>query len=242
LRKPRAYYTLFLLFTKQKHFIRQLKKLLGFYPLHLSYYKTAFRHRSVSLHQGNATINNERLEFLGDAILDAIVSDYLYELFPEEDEGFLTRMRAKIVQRKTMNQIANSMGLQNFLVIDTKSNMSTDRILGNALEALVGAIYLDRSYRACRYFIIKNYLKNIDFSFIQEAQYDHKSKLYHLIQDKKWKLVFETHEHIEDCEHSAHFLSIVKINDAFIAEGKAWTKKEAEQAASKNALEKLPKT
>jgi ribonuclease-3 len=239
LRKPRAYYTLFLLLTKQKHFIRQLRKLLGFYPLHLSYYKTAFRHRSASLHEGNATINNERLEFLGDAILDAIVSDYLYELFPDEDEGFLTRMRAKIVQRKTMNHIANSMDLQNFLVIDTKSNMSTDRILGNALEALVGAIYLDRSYRATRYFIVKNYLKRIDFSVIQEAQYDHKSKLYHLIQDKKWKLVFETHEHIEDCEHSAHFLSIVKINDAFIAEGKAWTKKEAEQEASKMALEKI---
>jgi ribonuclease-3 len=133
------------------------------------------------------------------------------------------------------------MGLQHFLVLDTKSNISTDRIIGNAFEALIGAIYLDRSYRATRYFIINNYLKQIDLSDIQESQYDHKSKLYHLIQDKKWKLVFETHEHIEDCEHSTHFLSIVKINDAFIAEGKAWTKKEAEQAASKTALEKLTK-
>ncbi len=239
MRKPRAYYTLFLLLTKQKHFIRQLRKLLGFYPLHLSYYKTAFRHRSVSLQEGNATINNERLEFLGDAILDAIVSDYLYEHFPEKDEGFLTRIRAQIVQRKTMNQIAVSMGLQNFLVLDIRSNMSTDRILGNALEALVGAIYLDRSYRATRYFIVKNYLNRIDFSAIQKTQYDHKSKLYHLVQDKKWKLVFETHEHIEDCEHSSHFLSVVKINDTFVAEGKAWTKKEAEQEASKIALEKI---
>lgn len=239
MRKPRAYNTLFLLLSKQNSFIRQLKKLLGFYPLHPDLYRTALRHRSASVRDGQMKINNERLEFLGDAVLDTVVSEYLYQNFSDKDEGFLTRMRAKIVRRKTMNQIATNMGLQDMILKDPNNPVNTNRIFGNALEALVGAIYLDRSFKAARYFIIKKYLSQIDFESIQQEEYDHKSSLYHLVQEKKWKLIFETHEHIEDCEHSSHFLSVVKINNKFIAEGKAWTKKEAEQKASKNALEKL---
>ena len=116
MRKPRAYNTLFLLLSKQNLFIRQLKKLLGFYPLHPDLYRTALRHRSASVRDGQMKINNERLEFLGDAILDTVVSEYLYLHFPNKDEGFLTRMRAKIVRRKTMNHIATNMGLQDMIL------------------------------------------------------------------------------------------------------------------------------
>jgi len=209
-------------------------------PLNTRLYLTAFRHRSLStvIHNG-IVINNERLEFLGDAILDAVISDYLYQKYPAQDEGFLTRMRAGIVQRKTMNQVAFSLGLKEFILFDIKNSPKSERIYGNALEALIGAIYLDRSYKKVNQFIVKRYLKKVELNQDAKVDYDDKSLLYHLVQDKKWSIEFDTHEEIEEAEHSPHFLSCVLINGKFIAEGKAWTKKEAEQAASRKALDKL---
>ncbi len=237
--RPRAYNLPLLLFSKNKTFIRQLKKLLGFFPLHPHLYETALRHRSASVFGTHGRINNERLEFLGDSVLDTVISEYLYQKFPNKDEGFLTRMRAQIVQRKSMNTIAVSMGLPQMILMDSNRTKSSDKIYGNALEALIGAIYIDRSYQAARYFIIKHYLPKINFNEIIGVQYDCKSKLYHLIQDKKWDLLIDTQENIEENEHATHFLSSIIINGKYISEGKGWTKKEAEQNAASNALEKV---
>jgi ribonuclease-3 len=184
-------------------------------------------------------INNERLEFLGDSVLDTIVSEYLYTSFPESNEGFLTRMRANIVQRKTMNSLAKTMGLHNMILRDEKNCQKAESIYGNALEALIGAIYMDRGYRAAKYFVLNEYIGRMNFDSIEFLQYDHKSSLYHLIQEKKWKLDIQTVENIEESEHIPHFLAGIYIDEKFVAEGKGWSKKEAEQNAAKNTLEKL---
>lgn len=239
MRRPRAYYSPLLLLTNKKDFIRQLRKLLGFFPLHTQLYETALRHRSASVSSEHGKINNERLEFLGDAVLDAIVSDYLYEKFPDKDEGFLTRARSKIVQRKSMNSIAIAMGLPDMILMDDRNCPQSGRIYGNALEALIGAIYLDRSYKAVKYFVLEHYLEKVNFDDVVKVQYDHKSRLYHLIQEKRWDLDIDTQENIEESEHTTHFLAMIIINGKFISEGKGWTKKEAEQNAAKIALDKM---
>ena len=166
-------------FRKEKELLLSLYKILGFYPHDLSYYKQALMHKSV-MHRNSKgkPINNERLEFLGDAILDAIVGDIVYQHFPGKKEGFLTNTRSKLVQRETLGKLANEMGLTALVISNGKGLAHNSYMGGNAFEALVGAVYLDRGYDACMRFMQKRILAqmiNIDKVAYKEVNF--KSKL-----------------------------------------------------------------
>jgi len=226
---------LFPVFKKNK----QYKSVLGFYPRDASLYQTALRHRSASLGYGKNRLNNERLEFLGDAILDAVISEYLYIAHPDWDEGQLTRIRSNMVKRESMNQTAFKLGIDKLLIINEEACNQSKSIYGNALEAVIGAIYIDKGYKFCKDFLIRKYIPCLSSQLTESQNYDHKSQLYHLVQEKKWSIRFDTFEHIEENEHIPHFEANLIIENMFVAEGKGWSKKEAEQNASQSALEKL---
>ena len=141
-----------------------LYKILGFYPDNIHLYEQAFLHKSSSVESGDGRwLNNERLEFLGDAVLDAVVADIVYKHFQNKREGFLTNTRSKIVQRETMNRVAVELGLDKMVVYSAKLSSHNNHMYGNALEALIGAIYLDQGYEVCYNFIqnvlIKKYVR-----------------------------------------------------------------------------------
>ncbi|MGM0649427.1 MAG: ribonuclease III [Bacteroidota bacterium] len=212
---------------------------MGFYPRDIYLYKTALRHKSASIITSKSKLNNERFEFLGDAIIDAVVSDYLYKACPDVDEGTLTLIRANMVQRKSMNKIAVKMGIPDLLITGDESCNRTESIFGNALEALVGAVYIDRGYKFCCRFIENKFIPEFDQDKILQVEYDHKSALFHLVQDKKWDIEFDTFEQIEENESVPHFESHVLVNNIYISKGKGWSKKEAEQNAASSALDDL---
>ena len=143
-----------LLHNKGREPYLSLSKILGFYPDNLQIYEQALLHKSSSVETGDGKwLNNERLEFLGDGILDAAVADIVYKRYPNKREGFLTNTRSKIVQRETMNKVAVQLGLDQMVVYSTKINSHNNHMYGNALEALIGAIYLDQGYDVCYKFI-----------------------------------------------------------------------------------------
>ena len=145
-----------LFLKKDKELYLKLKQILGFYPHNIELYKTALMHKSI-MHRNNKgkPVNNERLEFLGDAVLDAIVGDIVYRRFPGKREGFLTNTRSKLVQRETLGKLANEMGVTNLVMSSGRSQSHNSYMGGNAFEALVGAIYLDRGYDTCMRFMKK---------------------------------------------------------------------------------------
>ena len=156
--------------SDRKEFYLFLKNLLGFYPQNLRLYDLAFIHKSASIvdSQGNF-VNNERLEYLGDAILGAIIADFLYNRFPQEDEGFLTKTRSKLVNRAILTQLTHEMGLHIFIDSNTTKNIDKSHIYGDALEALIGAIYLDKDYKAAKFFVTKRILPQfVDLNEIEQ--------------------------------------------------------------------------
>jgi ribonuclease-3 len=184
-------------------------------------------------------INNERLEFLGDAILDAVVAEYLYNKFPYEDEGFLTQTRAKIVNGDFLGQLAIQIGLNNFIISHAHNYNSNKHILGDAFEAFIGAIYLDHGYKAVRKFLLKKLLKKyIDLNQILTTENNYKSQLVEWIQKNKKEMIFNTE--LEDKTNKySKFISSVIVDDNIIASGKGSSKKEAEQEAAKHSLNEL---
>ena len=142
-----------LLFRKDKESYLRFYRMLGFYPHDIQIYEQALLHKSLSVRSSKGLINNERLEFLGDAILDAVVADILYKKFEGKREGFLTNTRSKIVQRETLNRVAAEIGLDKLVKYTVRNSSHNCYMGGNAFEALIGAIYLDRGYRACKQFL-----------------------------------------------------------------------------------------
>lgn len=223
-------------FNKHRSYFYQLVLLLGFNPRNIDLYKLAFCHSSLSLTDsaGNP-LNNERLEFVGDAVLDAVVADLLYSKFPNENEGRLSLMRSNLVSRKSLDKLSQDAGIADFVI--TRINKTQNQHLaGNAFEALIGAIYYDRGYYKCRKFINKIIESYINYDNIKLVEEDYKSLIFHYSQKMKWELVFETFEAIEANEKQYHFVSQISIDNQFIAQGKAWSKKEAEQNASQKAI------
>ncbi|MFZ5430100.1 MAG: ribonuclease III [Bacteroidota bacterium] len=215
--------------------------MIGFYPGKLSFYDIAFTHRSASRldTQGNV-VNNERLEYLGDAILGAVIADFLYNRFPQEDEGFLTKMRSKLVNRAILTNLTYEMGLNVF--IDSNANNAIDKshIYGDVLEALIGAIYLDRGYDASRYFIIKRIIpRYIDLYELEQLDTNFKSKLIEWSQKNKKQVKFETQEEYPNGSKQPKFVAIVEIDDKILGKGTGSSKKEAQQNAARNTLEKM---
>ena len=180
-------------FRKEKELFSSLYQILGFYPRKIEYYKMALMHKSVARRNAKGKpVNNERLEFLGDAILDAVVGDIVYRHFDGKREGFLTNTRSKLVQRDTLNRLAQEMGINQLILSSGHNNSHNSYVGGNAFEALVGAIYLDRGYDSCMRFMQKQILKkliNIDKVAYEEVNF--KSKLIEWSQKNKVRLDFQ---------------------------------------------------
>ena len=230
-------------FRKNKELYLSLRKILGFYPHDISYYQLALMHKSV-MHRNKKgkPVNNERLEFLGDAILDAIVGDIVYRHFPGKREGFLTNTRSKLVQRETLNKLAREMGIDRLILSNGRGQSHNSYLGGNAFEALVGALYLDRGYDMCMRFMEKRILSqmiNIDKVAYKEVNF--KSKLIEWSQKNRVKLTFELREQAKDNNGSPKFCYQVVLEGEKVCLGSGYSKKESQQLASKLTLEKLKK-
>jgi ribonuclease-3 len=218
-----------------------LKKLLGFRPVKLRLYEMAFIHRSATYTLPDGIkINNERLEYLGDAIIDSILSDYLFRLYPEATEGFLTKTRARIVNRETLNQLGLSMGLDRLIISNLAPSDSPRNLYGNAVEALAGALFIDTGYNRTRKFMIERVLKkHLDLNMVLAAETDYKSLILEYCQKNKQKLNFTSREKPSGTNGHPLFTVTLEINNEVISQGEGATKKEAEQEASMAALNKL---
>lgn len=219
---------------KGASFKKQLKNVLGFSPNNLSLYKTALTHRSV---RENADENNERLEYLGDAVLSALVADYLFMRYPYREEGFLTEMRSKMVNRQQLNEIALRMGLKKITLYNkSDGSLKISQIFGNTLEALVGAIYLDRGYKKTAKWVTERIiLPHMFIDDLELLEINHKNKLYGWANKNGKILEFETIE--EKVENGRRLFTIAAVVDGSkIAEGKAFNKKDASQIAAQMAV------
>uniref|UniRef100_A0AB33JJM1 Ribonuclease 3 n=3 Tax=unclassified Prevotella TaxID=2638335 RepID=A0AB33JJM1_9BACT len=228
-------------FRKEKELFSSLRQIMGFYPHDISYYKLALMHKSVMKRNAKGKpINNERLEFLGDAILDAIVGDIVYRHFPGKREGFLTNTRSKLVQRDTLNKLAQSLGLSKLILSSGRSSSHNSYMGGNAFEALVGAIYLDRGYDACMAFMQNRILAemiNIDKVAYKEVNF--KSKLIEWSQKNRVQLDFKMLNQKKDDNGNPTFSYEVMLEGVQGCAGNGYSKKESQQLASKLTLEKL---
>jgi ribonuclease-3 len=218
-----------------------LVRMLGFIPRRLSYYKLAFLPKSaLQKHPSGVRLNNERLEYLGDAVLDAIVADYLYKRFPEGDEGFMTKLRARIVKRKTLNQIAVGLEIPALIYLVSSPGNKSKHVYGNALEALIGAIYIDRGYKSAkRFFIRKIMQKHIDLVQLVEKDPDYKSRVIEWAQKNRIEVVFESLEEHFSGQKAPAFISTISLTGLPNGTGRGGSKKEAEQQAAKKALEHI---
>lgn len=230
-------------FRKDKELYLALYKILGFLPHDISLYKLALMHKSVAHRNGKGRIvNNERLEFLGDAILDATVGHIVYDHFPGKKEGFLTNTRSKLVQRETLGRLAKEMGITQLVLSSGRSATHNSYMGGNAFEALVGALYLDHGYDACMKFVQKQILSklvNIDKVAYKEVNF--KSKLIEWTQKNKVTMEYRSIFEGKDAQGSPIFECLCVIEGVECCKGKGFSKKEAHQHASEETLKKLRK-
>lgn len=231
-------------FRKDKESYSRIYAMLGFYPHNIKYYQQALVHKSTTRKRGKEArlANNERLEFLGDAILDAIVGDIVYRHFEGKREGFLTNTRSKIVQRETLNKLATEIGLDKLIQTSMHQTSHNSYMGGNAFEALVGAIYLDRGYNHCMRFMEKWILQSlIDLDKVAYKEVNFKSKLIEWSQKNKVNACFELVEESKEGQSSPVFVSEVRIEGLVGGTGRGYSKKESQQLAAKEALSRLKK-
>ncbi len=226
------------LFHKNRSFYKKLRKILRFSPHHIRFYEIAFIHKSASLRLNDGTlINNERLEYLGDAVLDAVIAEYLYRSFPDKDEGFLTQMRAKIVKRKQLNKLARDLGIQELIIAHLEGNCNSKHVYGDTLEALIGSIYLDQGFKKVRRFILRQILQYLDLDHLAKLEIDFKSRLIEWAQKFRFDIIYDSHEEDEENTHTPPvFVSRVRLFDEILGSGRGNSKKESEQKASEAAL------
>ena len=230
-------------FRKDKELYLCLYKIIGFYPRKIDYYKTALLHKSIARrNEKGKPVNNERLEFLGDAILDAVVGDIVFEHFPGKREGFLTNTRSKLVQRETLGRLAQEMGINELILSSGRGTSHNSYMGGNAFEALVGAIYLDRGYYACMKFMKKRILAqmiNIDKVAYKEVNF--KSKMLEWSQKNRVQMEFRLISQQKDDQGNQVFNYQIFIEGIEGCSGKGYSKKESQQMASKLTLDLLRK-
>jgi ribonuclease III len=229
------------LILPKREFSSRLKKILGFKPGNLKLYEIAFIHRSATFTMPDGKkVNNERLEYLGDAVLDAILSDYLFEKFPDATEGFMTKIRSRIVNRDILNQLAISMGIQNILITNISSVQPTKNLYGDALEALIGSVFLDKGFRKTKKLFIRNVLnKYLDLEVIVKTDTDYKSLVFEWVQKHKSNLIFTYNEEYDFNRKKSVFSTILIIDKEEMGEGHGSSKKEAEQEAASQAWSRL---
>lgn len=230
-------------FSRDKVFVREVYSITGFFPREIFLYRLALRHSSmVRTKELSARECNERLEFLGDTILDSIVSEYLFKIYPTESEGFLTEMRSKIVNRESLNEICRKLHLDNMIqYLQGRKGQVSKYMYGDALEAFIGAAYLDLGYGKTRRFVLKKIISElIDLKDRENTVYNYKSMLLEHVQKEKlpggiqYDVVSEYGE-----GKSKHFKVQVKVGDTILGTGEGSKKKTAEQRASKRALLRL---
>ena len=232
-----------LLFRKDKESYLCFYRMLGFYPRDIRIYEQALLHKSSSVKSDKGRLlNNERLEFLGDAILDAVVGDIVYQKFEGKREGFLTNTRSKIVSRESLNHVAEQIGLVKLIKFNTRQSAHNSYMGGNAFEALVGAIYLDRGYEYCKYFmehhIIGQYL---NLEKLSRKEVNFKSKLIEWTQKNKVVIAFELISQTLDEFNSPVFETEILIEGIQACKGKGYSKKESQQIAAHETLNKIKK-
>ena len=230
-----------LLFRKDKETYFCFYKILGFYPRNIQLYQQALLHKSTSIRsEKGRPLNNERLEFLGDAILDAIVGDIVYKHFEGRREGFLTNTRSKIVQRETLNKLAVEIGLDKLVKYSTRSSSHNSYMYGNAFEAFIGAIYLDQGYERCKRFMEEKIFKNyIDLDKMSRKEVNFKSKLIEWSQKSKVEVSFELIEQFLDEDYNPMFHTEIRIEGISAGKGTGYSKKESQQNAAQAALKKI---
>lgn len=223
--------------SSDKQLLLQLEHIVGFTPKHIEYYRLALMHRS---RPDDVTDSNERLEFLGDAILGAIIAEYLFKKYPYQPEGYLTELRSRIVRRETMNNVALRMGLNKLVQYNQNDRgLSRSHIFGNALEALIGAVYLDQGFAKTRTFILKQIIRAyIDLDTMESTDTNYKNQLLSWAQRSNRQLVFETVDERNEGTRKLFTVAVVIDGDQ-VATGTGFNKKEAGQVAARNAMEVL---
>jgi len=226
---------------EKREFSSRLKKILGFRPGNLKLYEIAFIHRSATFTLPDGSkVNNERLEYLGDAVLDAILSDFLFEKFPDASEGFMTKIRSRIVNRDVLNQLAVSMGINKILISNVSSAHPTKNLYGDALEALIGSLFLDKGFKKTKKLFIRNVLnKYLDLNLIVNTDSDYKSLVFEWVQKNKTSLIFTYNEEYDFKLKKSIFSTTLIIDKIEMGEGHGSSKKEAEQEASSMAWKRL---
>ena len=228
-------------FQKDSELRKALHSMLGFYPRNLEIYRIALAHKShVYRNRKGRSFNNERLEFLGDAILEAVVSDIVFHRFERRSEGFLTSTRSKIVQRSSLNRLAKEIGLERLLQVPSQRRGHNSNIGGNAFEALVGAIYLDRGYKTCQWFVENKIVGCLlDIENVANKEVNFKSKLLEWTQKNRVQVDFENEETLDEKNDSPLFSSTILLEGLTAGEGRGYSKKESQQRASRDALTRL---
>lgn len=225
-----------------KHeFSSRLKKIFGFKPGNLKLYEVAFIHRSATftLPDGKR-INNERLEYLGDSVISTVLSDFLFEKFPDANEGFMTKIRSRIVNREILNQLALSMGINKILISNINSLHQTKNLYGDALEALIGSVFIDKGYKKTKKILIKNILnKYLDLESVIVTDSDYKSLVFEWVQKNKSNLVFTYKEEYDFNLKKSVFSTTLIIDKTEYGTGHGSSKKEAEQEAASQAWKRL---
>jgi ribonuclease-3 len=229
--------------SPDRKYIRSLQNLLGFVPGNLRLYRMAFRHRSIAIELKNGTKNsNERLEFLGDAILGSVIAELLFKMYPYKDEGFLTEMRSKIVSRSNLNQLAKRLGLDELIEFDTRILSYSNKqgsLLGDTFEAMIGAIYMDKDYDFTRNFLITRIIKpHVDIHTLELTETNFKSKLIEWCQRHGKDISFDMIPNAEG-ENAKLFTVQVTIDGENCGLGKDYNKKNAEKLAAEKSCESL---
>lgn len=229
--------------SSEKQLKNAIKNIFGFNPGNIFLYHLAFLHKSATQETINGVkVNNERLEFLGDAILDAVAADYLFKTFPTRDEGFLTEMRSKLVSRVTLNKLSRKMGIDNLIQLDTSSTGTLRSFMGDAFEALVGAMYLDKGYDFTKKILLERIIQHyfdIDELVTQEVNF--KSRIIEWAQKEHKQVQFLVIEEIGSGYKKQYIVELM-MDDSPLSQGQDYSIKGAEQIAAEKAWQKINNT
>lgn len=221
--------------SSEKELSKSLKNLLGFTPGNISLYKQAFLHSSK-----RETVNNERLEFLGDAVLGAVIAEYVFKLYPYKDEGFLTQLRSKVVNRQSLQQLAVKLGIDQYLKTGIReSEKGKSSAYGDAFEALIGAVYLDKGFPACKKFIIHRIIKvHVNLEELAVTDTDYKSQLQVYTQKNKLTLEYRLLSEVQKGKDKVYTVQVFINNEPFVV-FEHYSKRSAEQRAAQLTLAQL---
>ena len=234
-------YKIKLFSSPRKEFYSYIRDLTGHSPIKFKLYDIAFIHKSASYvdKMGNV-VNNERLEYLGDAVLGTIVAEYLYNRFPFKDEGFLTQLRSRVVNRSFLTQLTFKMKLNRYVISNANSVSESSHLYGDLLEAFIGAIYLDCGYAVTKQFVIKKiFNQHVDIQMMERTDNNFKSQLIEWGQKMKQEVEFKTVNNPDSGSEKMPFLSEACIDGKVKGKGEGFSKKEAQQNAAQQALDKL---